>query len=94
VKQEPRPARAENPLLSGRGEVNRRSRFSEHRRFIALRACWTILRGGSVAYRVNLTEDGDIQATAREFFAADVLVRGKPMTPWHIEYGQPERQPE
>lgn len=39
-------------------------------------------------------EASDIQATAREFFAADVLVRGKPMTPWHIEYGQPDQQPE
>lgn len=62
-------------------------RFSEHRRFLALRACWTILRGGSVVYRVNLTGDGDIEALGNRLLASEVLVRGKPLTPWHLYHG-------
>jgi hypothetical protein len=68
--------------------------FSEHRRFLALRACWVILRGGSVAWNVNLTEQGDLEARAGDAFFCDVTVRGKPMTAGHIYHGKPEPQPE
>ena len=70
------------------------SRFRERRRLVALRACWTILRGGSVAWNVNLTEEGDLQARSGDAFFCDVTVRGKPMTAWHIYRGKPEPQPD
>lgn len=72
----------------------RRRKYRESRRFLALRACWTIIRGGSVAWKVNLTEDGDLEALSKDAFFCDVTVRGKPMTAWHIEYVDPNAQPE
>lgn len=69
-------------------------RYSEHRRFLALRACWVILRGGSVAWNVNLTEQGDLQARSGDAYFCDVTVRGKPMTAWHIYRGEPDPRPD
>jgi hypothetical protein len=62
-----------------------------HRRFLRLRACWSVLRGDSVAYRVNFTEGG---GDGHNFFAAECTIGGEPMTPWHFEHCDPEPQPE
>ena len=68
-------------------------RYDEFRKFIALRACWTILRGGSVAYRINFT-DGGFDSLAAPTFMADCQMDGEPMTPWDISHGHPDPQPE
>ncbi len=66
--------------------------FSEHRRFLALRACWTILRGGSVAWRLDVTEDG-FRGLRTPTFIAGCHVDGEPATPWDIHLGGPDPQP-
>ena len=71
----------------------RRPRFSVHHKFLALRACWTILRGGAVAYKLNLTEGG-FNSLSAPTFVADCQMDGEPMTPWDLEHGHPEPQPE
>jgi hypothetical protein len=67
------------------------AKFAETRRFLALQACWTILRGGSVAYRINFTDGGGEALSAPTFFA-DCQMDGKPMTPWDIEHLDPAGQ--
>jgi len=66
-----------------------RKRYSEHTRFLVLRACWTILRGGAVAFRINFTQDG-WEAISSPTFLLDCQVNGKPMTPWDFEHADPE----
>lgn len=48
------------------------------RRFLALRACWAILRGRSVAWKLGLAPDVSLRALGDGLFTADCLVDGKP----------------
>lgn len=64
--------------------------FKENRRFPALRACWIILRGRSIAYRINFTDGtaGDPDGLATNF--VDCQMDGKPLTPWEISHLNPK----
>ena len=68
--------------------------YAEFRHFIALRACWTILRGGSVAYKINFTDGGGEGIGGVATYFADCQIDGKPLTPWMIEHMNPEGQAE
>ena len=72
----------------------RRKRYSEHRRLLALRACWTILKGGSVAWNLNLTSDGGFESRSDDMFVVDCTFDGKPISPWEFSFDDPEGQPE
>ena len=71
----------------------RRQRFSQTTRFLALQACWTILRGGSVVYNVNFVHGG-CDALSEPLFAALCQVNGRPLKPRDLFHGDPEPQPE
>jgi hypothetical protein len=80
-------------LARGRlGATVRRRRFSEHRRFLALQACWSILRGESVAWKLGLAGDSRFEALGRGLFTAGCTVNGEPLTAWHLAHGDPEAQ--
>lgn len=67
-------------------------RYAEFRRFIALHACWTILRGGAVAYRINFTPAGGEGISDVATYFADCQLSGEPMTRWNLEYSNLEDQ--
>jgi hypothetical protein len=74
--------------------VTGKRRFFEHRRFLALRACWEILRNGSVAWNINFTEGGFDSIGRHDTFIAGCQMDGRPLTAWDIEHAKPEQQPE
>lgn len=74
--------------MSGHGK------YSEHRRLMALRACWTILSGGSVAWKLNITRSGAETAGDGPLFFGHCRVGGKPLTRWNIEFLHPVPQPD
>ena len=71
-----------------------RRHFSLHYRFLALRACWTILHGGSVAYGINFTGGGGFESLSEPLFMLDCQKNGKPMTHWDLEFSDPKPQPD
>jgi hypothetical protein len=70
----------------------KRARSEEKTRFHALRACWVILRGGSVAYLVNFT-DGGADFLSRNSYIYGCEIDGQPVTMWDLHLSEPERQP-
>ena len=70
-----------------------RRRYGEHRQFLALRACWSILRGESVAWKLNFTSsNGTFESVDRGLFVSDCTVDGKPFTHEHLYHANPEGQ--
>lgn len=68
-------------------------RFRESRqRFAALHAFWAVLRGGSVACRIDFT-DRNWQPTGNVLYIADCKIKGEPLTAWDIMYAEPAEQP-
>ena len=72
----------------------RRRHYREFRRFLALRACWSVLRGESVAWKLALTGDSEFETLGNGLFTADCTVDGKPLGPEHLYHGEPEGQQE
>lgn len=70
----------------------KRARTREKTRFHALRACWVILRGGSVAYLVNFTDGGAVSLTDNSYFYG-CQIDGQEMTLWDVHHAKPEIQP-
>lgn len=69
----------------------RRKRYAEHTRFLALRACWSILRGESVAWNLNVTDDG-FESLGGGLFAVGCADHGEPMTAGNFSFAEPEEQ--
>jgi hypothetical protein len=65
--------------------------YAERHRFLALRACLTILRGGSVAWNLDITDDG-FESRRSPFFMADCTDHGNPVTSQHISHSTPKGQ--
>ena len=61
-------------------------------RFLALRAFWTVLRGGSVAVRLNF--GGGFRALSDRALIADCELDGEPLTERDVWWADPEAQPE
>jgi len=59
---------------------------------LALRACWVILRGGSVAVRISFT--GGFRSLSDRALVADCELDGRPLTEWDLRWADPESQPE
>ena len=70
-----------------------RKRISETRHFLALQACWTILRGGSVAWKINLT-GGGFDALTASTFMAECQMDGRPVTLRDLMWADPDLQPD
>jgi hypothetical protein len=71
-----------------------RKKFSEYRRFLALRACWYILRGKSVAWNLNITGDGGFESRSDDMLVVDCTDHGEPMSPENFSFDDPEPQPD
>lgn len=66
--------------------------FTEQNRFVALRACWTILRGGSVGYKLNF--EGDVTSLSGPALFTLCQVNGEDLQPWHLEHLHGSPQPD
>lgn len=69
------------------------SRYSEPRRFLKLRLCWVILRGGSVAYRLNITGHGEIEFLSGNMaLTAECQLNGQPLGLRNVFHQNPREQ--
>jgi hypothetical protein len=64
----------------------------EYRKLLALRACWVILRGGSVAWKLNFPLEGGCESTGTDLFVADCQIDGGPLGLQHLSHMDPEPQ--
>lgn len=71
---------------------SRRKRYREFRRFLALRACWSLLRGEAVAWKLDFTRESEFRALGNGLFTADCTVDGEPLGAEHLYHGDPEGQ--
>jgi hypothetical protein len=62
-----------------------------HARFGRLAACWMILRGKSVAYRVGFR--GEAAMMTRKWLVLECEMDGKPVALDHVWLGKPKAQP-
>jgi hypothetical protein len=69
-----------------------RRRYNEHTRFLALRACWRILRGGSVAWNLDMTDEGFRSRGGKGMFVGGCTDHGEPIGPEQIYHRNPEGQ--
>lgn len=67
-------------------------RYAEYHRFLALRACWSILRGDGVVWKIALTGRNELETLGNGLLVAGCTVNGKPLRAEHVFHGDPEGQ--